>query len=184
MGLTRQPPDGRGERNFRFSIWDFRFPAARRPEFENQKSKIKNQKFPSPSTDPFWRLWGYVRVFRRRIILGCLCGVVVSLILLGIAQMIREMQGAMDLQDRQLITRLAIGAVVVYFVQGLFHFGQVYLLSNVAERLAQRLRNDLYEHLQTLSLGFFESRKTGGLMAPHPREMSRLPRYRGLRTQA
>src|SRR5207245_10132661 len=43
--------------------------------------------------------------------------------------------------------------------------GQIYLMSNVAQRLAMRIRNQIFEHFQCLSLSFFETRKTGQLMA-------------------
>src|SRR5713226_2207778 len=63
------------------------------------------------------------------------------------------------------LDRYALLAVAVFLTKGLFTFGQIYLMSNVAQRLAMRIRNQVFEHLQSLSLSFFETRKTGQLMA-------------------
>ncbi len=63
------------------------------------------------------------------------------------------------------LNHYALVVILVFLAKGLFAFGQVYLMSNVAQRLAMRLRNEVFEHLQRLSLSFFESRKTGQLMA-------------------
>src|SRR5207244_11677781 len=65
----------------------------------------------------------------------------------------------------RLLDHIAWRVVWVYLVKGVFAFGQVYLMSNVAQRLAMRIRNQIFEHLQSLSLSFFETRKTGQLMA-------------------
>src|SRR5262249_22369394 len=52
-----------------------------------------------------------------------------------------------------------------FAAKALFTFGQMYCMGNVACRLAARLRGDLYEHLQKLSLSFYETQQTGRLMA-------------------
>ena len=58
------------------------------------------------------------------------------------------------------------GAVLfVFMVKGIFSFGQSYYLSLTANRLATELRDDIYSHLHTLSLSFFNRRRTGAIMS-------------------
>ena len=117
------------------------------------------------SHDSVWRLWEYTRVDLRRIVFGCLCGIGYVLLTLATAYLIRAMLGALVDANPRKIALCAAATPLLYLIKGCFYYGQVYLLSSAAERLAQRLRNRLYEHMQTLSLSFFENQKTGGLMA-------------------
>ena len=54
---------------------------------------------------------------------------------------------------------------VVFIIKGVFSFGQSYLLSLTANRVATRLRDDIYAHLHSLSLSFFNRRRTGAIMS-------------------
>jgi subfamily B ATP-binding cassette protein MsbA len=108
---------------------------------------------------------------------GVVCLVVVSLLSLyngwlakPLLDAIHEAQkGRLDPADLpkqvHLLNHYALMVVWVFLAKGVFAFGQVYLMSNVAQRLAMRIRNQIFEHLQSLSLSFFETRKTGQLMA-------------------
>ncbi|NLC56788.1 MAG: ABC transporter ATP-binding protein [Armatimonadetes bacterium] len=116
--------------------------------------------------DPVWRLWDYTRLHGRRIVLGCLCGVLVAAFaVLGNAVLIKKMVDALQQGNLRVVTLCALCTPVVFLLKGVSYYGQVYLLSSVAERVAERLRNTLFGHMQGLSLGFFENRKTGGLTA-------------------
>jgi ATP-binding cassette, subfamily B, bacterial MsbA len=69
------------------------------------------------------------------------------------------------LEQLRRLDHYGLMVVWVFLAKGVFAFGQVYLISNVAQRLAMRIRNQVFEHLQSMSLSFFEARKTGQLMA-------------------
>ncbi|HEX2953238.1 MAG TPA: ABC transporter ATP-binding protein [Bacillota bacterium] len=55
--------------------------------------------------------------------------------------------------------------VLFQFIRGLFSYGQIYLTSSIGQKVVMRLRNEIYEHLQGLSLNFFEGKQTGQLMS-------------------
>jgi subfamily B ATP-binding cassette protein MsbA len=60
-----------------------------------------------------------------------------------------------------------VGASIVgiALLLGLLNFVRNYLMAIVGQRTVFTLRRDLYEHLQTLSLQFFENQRTGTLMS-------------------
>ena len=51
--------------------------------------------------------------------------------------------------------------VVVFFLTGIFRFGQSFLLGSTGQKIIMRLRNDIYQNLQSLSLSYFEKNTTG-----------------------
>ena len=61
------------------------------------------------------------------------------------------------------LDRVAVGLVLLFLVQGLFNFVQVWTLTVVAERVIAKLRGDLFAHLVRLSPGFFAERRSGEL---------------------
>ena len=60
------------------------------------------------------------------------------------------------------ITYVAIGAAVT---GGVFGLARGYLFARVGEGAAADLRRDLFRHLQGLGMGYFDRRKTGGIMS-------------------
>jgi ATP-binding cassette, subfamily B, bacterial MsbA len=125
------------------------------------------------------RLARYLVPFWPKLLAGVLCLVVVSVLSLYYGILGKHLIDAINLawryrQEHQFprvstqvgrIDHYAVVAAAVFLTKGLFTFGQIYLMSNVAQRLAMRIRNQVFEHLQSLSLSFFEAQKTGQLMA-------------------
>ncbi len=63
------------------------------------------------------------------------------------------------------LTYICIGLGLVFVVKGLLEFVQEYLMTQVSERVIRDLRDDLYAHLHTLSIGFFAKTPTAELMS-------------------
>lgn len=59
---------------------------------------------------------------------------------------------------------VGVSIVSIALSLGLLNFVRNYLMAVVGQRTVFTLRRDLYEHLQTLSLNFFENQRTGTLM--------------------
>ncbi len=68
-------------------------------------------------------------------------------------------------KDADMLRLLPLAIIGIYIIQGVFHFGQAYLMNYVGQRVIKQLRDDLYSHIQTLSLSFFSRNKTGILMS-------------------
>jgi ATP-binding cassette subfamily B protein len=60
---------------------------------------------------------------------------------------------------------LALGMIGVPIISGLVGVGQRYLSSYIGESLIKDLRDELYRHMQRMSLRFFTNAKTGELMS-------------------
>jgi ATP-binding cassette, subfamily B, bacterial MsbA len=127
--------------------------------------------------DPLRRLALYLVPLWPKLLAGLVCLVGVSLLSLYTGTLAKKLLDAIDeaqLQHldpavmREQVQRLDhYGKMVVwaFLAKGIFAFGQVYLMANVAQRMAMRIRNQVFDHLQSMSLSFFETRKTGQLMA-------------------
>jgi subfamily B ATP-binding cassette protein MsbA len=132
---------------------------------------------PSGRADPLARLARYMLPLWPKLTAGIFCLVVVTQLSLYNGSLAKNLLDTIHEAEKQqlhaaalrkqigLLNYYALMVVWVFLAKGIFSYGQVYLLSNVAQRLAMRIRNQVFEHLQGLSLSFFESRKTGQLMA-------------------
>ena len=64
-------------------------------------------------------------------------------------------------QDLRYVNLLAVGTLAVYAVKGIFQYGQIYFLAYSGQRLVHDLRSAAFDHLQRLSLSFYERNRTG-----------------------
>ena len=111
------------------------------------------------------RLLAYLKPHWKTATLGLLCAAVASSIPVGISLFIKYSIDAMNngsMENLRWICALVIG---LFVVKGVFGFGQSYLLSLTANRIAAQLRNDIFAHLHHLSLSFFNRRRTGAIMS-------------------
>jgi subfamily B ATP-binding cassette protein MsbA len=76
---------------------------------------------------------------------------------LVIGQLVNAITGSADFP----LNQVAVGLLVVAFVQAIFTLVQTFALSFVGERVVSDLRIQAFSHLQRLSLGFFSNRRTG-----------------------
>ena len=112
------------------------------------------------------RLTAYLRPFQGILILVfvlVLLGTLLSVLapyLLGVA--IDDYIANEDLRGLGKITLLMLGA---YLGQWFIQTAQNYLMADVSQQALQNLRRDLFEHLQTLSLSFFDRNPHGELMS-------------------
>lgn len=110
-------------------------------------------------------IWRYVRRVAGPVAIALVCATVYRGTLAGLAKTLGALIDSIGAKDAGLLNLLALGIAGLFVVRWLFGFGQVYLVEKAAQRIAKLLREDLYAHLQRLSLSFFERRKTGALMS-------------------
>jgi subfamily B ATP-binding cassette protein MsbA len=67
--------------------------------------------------------------------------------------------------DYLLLDQIALLLIFVFTIRALFDFGQSYLVSYTGERLIANLRRQVYSHLQSLTIEFFNNRRTGDIMS-------------------
>jgi ATP-binding cassette subfamily B protein len=112
------------------------------------------------------RLGSYFRRYRRRYVLGALCLLATSTLIMLIPWWIRaavriiEEGGPLE-EVTSYATMIGVAAVF----QGIARTCSRFLIFNAARDIEYDLRNDLFAHLQKLSLNFYHSRRTGDLMS-------------------
>jgi ATP-binding cassette, subfamily B, bacterial MsbA len=60
---------------------------------------------------------------------------------------------------------LPLVVIAIFFIKGLGSYGQEYFMNYVGEDIIRRLRTQLYDRIQDLSLAFFQKENTGTLMS-------------------
>jgi len=63
------------------------------------------------------------------------------------------------------LARISVWILAGYAIAWFAQYGQNYGIAGITHRMLKDLRKDLFEHLQTLSLQFFDKRPTGELMS-------------------
>ncbi len=77
-------------------------------------------------------------------------------------------------KDLQGIINLTIFLMIMFLVKSLFRFGQAYCGHILAHRIERDMRRDFFYHLQKLSFGFFDERKTGDIMSRVTNDISKV----------
>ncbi|OFY98528.1 MAG: hypothetical protein A2Z97_02880 [Bdellovibrionales bacterium GWB1_52_6] len=112
------------------------------------------------------RLKPYLRPYIWFIAISAILAIPLAALRLGPAPLAKYLVNDVLVEHNSwMLTRLAIGVVLLYtanFVVRFFHF---YLLRVVVARVNQKIKNDLYEHLLGLSADYFTAQSTGTLIS-------------------
>ena len=114
----------------------------------------------------------YIKVLKYfRPYIGWLIAAVVCLVIATGANLVLPWI-VKDVVDKVLIAKDAVMLNVIvaaillsFLVKGIFNYSQVYFMSLATQRVVANLRADVYRKLQSLSLSFFEKRRTGDIMS-------------------
>jgi len=110
----------------------------------------------------------YFRPYKSSLVAGVLCifaSVVIGLLVpLLVGRAIDELRSVAEITWADL-TRRALVILGVSALSGLFLFLQRRILINMSRNIEYDLRQDFYAHLQKLPLSFFQTHRTGDLMA-------------------
>lgn len=128
------------------------------------------------------RFGPYVRREWRLVAGGLFCALLTGPVPLGVARMIREFieSGTFDRVtgitrwDLARATQVCFFAATLYTLLFVLRFGQGWFLAQATQRIGAALRVDLYRHLQHLSLGYFQQKRTGALMSILTSDVQRL----------
>jgi ATP-binding cassette subfamily B protein len=112
------------------------------------------------------RLFRYARPYLQLIVIATLASVgarafVLALPLLA-SRIIDTAQGQLP---PSLLTTTGIALLAVLLMAALLQFAGAVLFSFVGERVVQNLRHDLFSHLLSLSMNFFERRRVGEMIS-------------------
>jgi len=113
------------------------------------------------------RLMGYLRPYRMSLILALACTVFVSLTSLVVPWLTGK--GLIDKviikKNVHLLNLVALGFIALVMVKGAFSYLQTYLTSFIGYRIVMDMRDQIFQHLQKLSLSFYKRRRAGEIMS-------------------
>ena len=112
------------------------------------------------------RVFGYAKPYWGQSI-----GLLVTIVLISLLSLIPPLlyrdliDTAIPQADTTRLNWLALGMIGIPILNGLIGVWQRYLSANIGEGLIFDLRNQLFDHMQQMSLRFFTHSKTGELMS-------------------
>ena len=112
------------------------------------------------------RLASYFDEFRAGLYVVGVCIVVYTLLgLVGPYLMGRALDQYIATRDASGLTRVAALMLAAFLANNLFQGGSSWLMAGISQRALKKLRRDLFQHLQTLPMDFFERNPSGELMS-------------------
>ncbi len=136
------------------------------------------------SSAVLWRLLGYLGPYRWQVVVGFLAATLITAVslvppfLAGIIidDVVGPVQGGTrSVSEGARVAWMAVAAMaVVYLVRQASALVRLRYMAILGEWVARDLRNQLYEHLQRLSLGFYSRKKTGSLITRVSSDTDRL----------
>jgi len=112
------------------------------------------------------RLWEFIKPHWVRLLFAVVCMILVSALTAAMAYTIKPVVDEIFMEKDMLKLKLLPFVIVVLFVfKGSCEFGQSYLMQYVGNSIVNEFRNELFSHIQRLSLSFFHRQGTGVLMA-------------------
>src|ERR671923_2858759 len=123
------------------------------------------------------RLFPYVKMYWTRIVAAMGLALVISGLEAMTAWLVKPVLDDVFLKkDLFMLKILPIALIGVYAVKGGARYGQAYLMAQVGQRVVMRLREEVYEHLQGMSLSFFNNRASAELLSRLTHDVGRLSR--------
>ena len=114
----------------------------------------------------FRRLFAFVQPYRRRLAVMLAAVVLGSILSLAGPYALQFLIDAVFSRgDATLLNQITLILIGIFALQSVVYFVRGYLLATIGERVLADMRIALFEHLQRLSLSFFNERRTGELVS-------------------
>lgn len=112
------------------------------------------------------RLWGYIVRYRARYARGIFCLIASATLAMSIPLLLKWTVEAIQ-QQRPLreVVLYVLTIIGIACVQGVVRSFSRFMIFNVGRDIEYQLRNDLFAHLQKLSLGYYQRQAIGDLMS-------------------
>ncbi|TVP65123.1 MAG: ABC transporter ATP-binding protein [Nodularia sp. (in: Bacteria)] len=121
------------------------------------------------------RFFRYIWQYKLQLLLGSSTIFFLSFLQVIIPQITRYVIDVIIPNKRfDLIPWLGLSIASISLLMGGLNFARSYMMSLVGQKTIYDIRNELYQHLQNLSLSFFENQRTGTLMARVMRDVDSL----------
>jgi subfamily B ATP-binding cassette protein MsbA len=124
------------------------------------------QTTPQAARGRYRRLLALITRSWRKLAAAMACMVVISSSTAATAYLIKPVLDEIFFQkDARMLRVIPLAVLALYIVRGTAMFFEEYLMNHIGQNILRRLRNDVFNHIQDLPLGFFQKEKTGALMS-------------------
>ncbi len=114
----------------------------------------------------YLRLLAYIGPYKKRLAEAFVCIVVAAAANLYLPWVIKDMiDKVLAARDMEMLNLICVGIVVIFFVRGIFYYGQGYLVSYIGQRVIVDVRDVLFRKLQRMPISFFDRHQTGEIMS-------------------
>src|SRR5262249_56275592 len=118
------------------------------------------------NVDRFVRLLRYVRPDRRLFIVAFFCSGRVAALSAGYAWLVRPVLDGIFIEKNEgLLLILPLALLGIAVLKAFFSYGQTYLISYVGNRVITDIRQELFDRLMRLPIGFHDSNTSGRLVS-------------------
>ena len=121
----------------------------------------------------FSKVLRYAKPYRKGILFAFLCLAVTSLITLYLPLLVRNMINVVVVEkNAAALNNLTFDIIAVIALQMVFGIIQGYILGFVGNRMTADFRMELFNHIQSLSLRFFQERRVGEIISRMSNDIS------------
>ncbi len=121
----------------------------------------------------FSKILRYAKPYKKGIAFAFLCLVVTSVITLVLPLLVRNMINVVVVEkNAAALNSLTLDIIAVIAFQMLFGITQKYILGFVGNRMTADFRMELFNHIQSLSLRFFQERRVGEIISRMSNDIS------------
>jgi len=112
----------------------------------------------------YFRLLKYARPYLGFLVLGFVCSSILSSTNVAVIPVVGKLSEAIGKGSFSQLNLFVAAAVGLYFLKGIFSFGQIYFISHINQNIIRDLRVQVFEHLQNLSLDYYSKTRTGDII--------------------
>ncbi|WP_174615890.1 ABC transporter ATP-binding protein [Virgibacillus ihumii] len=146
-------------------------------KIENTDDNLISESPPVPVKEVFRRFWPYARPYRFWILLSLPLIALQPIAQSGTVWLLQVfIDRVLTAGDVSLIYWLILSYLGLTLLYGILYFSGTYLSNWVGENFVFSLRRSLFEHLQGLSLNFFENSKLGDIISRISRDIASIER--------
>ena len=121
----------------------------------------------------FRKLLKFARPYTSSIVFAFLCLTLTSIISLVLPLLVRNIVNAVFVEkNSMMLNNLTFDVVIIILLQAAFAVTQNYILGFIGHRVATDFRCELFSHLQTLSVRFFQTRRVGEILSRMSNDIS------------
>ena len=112
------------------------------------------------------KIYSYFRPYLRYIFLSGVCVITYTAITLTLPWVVRHLIDSVFVEKNgELLGKISIGLLILFLVLGMVAFLRNYWMEYIGQRVTADLRISLFERIQSLSIKFFDNRRTGEIIS-------------------